>query len=88
MARQARDGVWLVGAAGNEKPRELDVPLSFLEQGNYEALIIQDGEDADYRTQVESYNTDRQSVTRAGSIHVRLAPGGGACVLLKKAPPK
>ena len=43
MARQAADGAWLVGAATNEAPRELDVPLSFLPAGKHEALIIQDG---------------------------------------------
>ena len=30
MARQAADGAWLVGAATNEDPRELDIPLAFL----------------------------------------------------------
>ena len=33
MARQAADGAWLVGAATNEEPRELDIPLAFLAAG-------------------------------------------------------
>lgn len=83
MARQAADGAWLVGAASNEDSRELDIPLSFLGSGKYQALIIQDGEDSDYRTHKESYKADKRVVTRKDSIHVKLAPGGGACLLLR-----
>lgn len=84
MARQAADGSWLVGAATNEDPRELDIPLSFLEKGKYEALIIQDGDDSDYRTHKEIYKTSKQTVARTDKIRVKLAPGGGACVLITK----
>jgi alpha-glucosidase len=83
-ARQAADGRWLVGAASNEDARELDIPLDFLGRGKYSALILQDGDDADYRTHKESYKVSKQIVTRGVAIHVRLAAGGGACVLLEK----
>jgi alpha-glucosidase len=82
MARQNADGAWLVGAATNEDPRELDIPLDFLGGGSYEALVMQDGADSDYRTHVESYTTARRTVTSSDTLHVKLAPGGGACVLL------
>ena len=84
MARQAADGNWLVGAATNEQSRELDIPLSFLGRGKYEALIIQDGDDSDYRTHKESYKSSKQIVNKTNSIHVKLAPGGGSCILLSK----
>jgi alpha-glucosidase len=85
MARQAADGVWLVGAATNEEPRELEVPLDFLTPGTFEALIIQDGPGADYRTHVESYRAETREVTATDRITLKLAPGGGACVLLRVA---
>jgi alpha-glucosidase len=85
MARQAADGAWLVGAATNESARQLEVPLDFLGEGRYEALIIQDGPDADYRTQVESYRADRRLVGAEEAITVQLAPGGGAAILLRPA---
>ena len=85
MARQAADGAWLVGAATNEDPRELDIPLDFLGAGRYEALVMEDGEDADYRTHKESYKAAARTVTGADKIRVKLAPGGGACVLLTAA---
>ena len=82
MARQAADGAWLVGAATNESPRELDVPLSFLPAGKHEALVIQDGPKSDYRMHAEDYKAETREVTNADTLLVKLAPGGGACVLI------
>lgn len=83
MARQAADGTWLVGAATNEDPRELDLPLAFLGAGRHTALVMEDGEDSDYRSHKESYRSRQQVVTRADKLQVKLAPGGGACVFLE-----
>lgn len=85
MARQAADGAWLVGAATNENPRELDIPLAFLGPGRYEAQIMEDSDDSDYRTHREGYKVANRVVARDDKIRVKLAPGGGACVLLKEA---
>ena len=83
MARQAADGKWLVGAATNEDPRELVIPLTFLGPGRYEALVIEDGDDSDYRTHRESIKAQKRLVIRTDTIRVKLAPGGGACLLLQ-----
>jgi alpha-glucosidase len=83
MARQAADGAWLVGVATNESARELEVPLTFLSRGKHEALIIQDGPRSDYRTHAEDYQAETHVMTRADVLRVKLAPGGGACVLLR-----
>ncbi|RFZ90093.1 glycoside hydrolase family 97 protein [Mucilaginibacter conchicola] len=82
MARQAADKTWLIGVATNENARELDIPLSFLSPGKFNALIIQDGEDADYLTITESYKTSYRIVDRQDKLHVKLAHGGGACIIL------
>ncbi|WP_233635672.1 glycoside hydrolase family 97 protein [Hymenobacter setariae] len=84
MARQAQDKTWLVGAATNEQARELTIPLSFLGKGRYTASLMQDGPQADYRTQHESYTTDTRQVSAMDVIRIKLAPGGGACLLLKQ----
>jgi alpha-glucosidase len=84
MARQASNNTWLIGAATNEDSRELDIPLTFLKKGKFKALIIQDGNDADYRNLNESYRTLRREVSRTDIINIKLAPGGGACVLIKQ----
>jgi hypothetical protein len=84
MARQATDGVWLVGAATNESPRELDIPLSFLKRGKYEVTIIQDGDNAHYLNNREELKTEQKIVKSADKVHVKLAAGGGACLILKE----
>jgi len=85
VARQSVAGIWLVGAATNEEARQLDVSLTFLGPGQWEAVILQDGVDADYRTHRESYQVDRRTVTAADKIQLQLAPGGGAGLILKPA---
>ena len=84
MARQAADGKWLIGAAASEAGRELEIPLDFLAPGPWQATIVQDGEGAHYLTNRETLRTDKRTVTAAGRIRVKLAPGGGATVLLQK----
>ena len=84
MARQAADGTWLVGAATDENGRELDIPLNFLEKGTYAATIIQDGDDAHYLRNREAFKVEKRNVLPADKIHVKLAPGGGACIIIRK----
>lgn len=83
MARQAADGVWLVGAATNESSRELDIPLNFLKSGKYEVTIIQDGDHADYLTNREVFKVEHKMLKSKDNVHVKLAAGGGACLLIK-----
>ncbi len=87
MARQAADGTWLIGAATDEQARELDIKLDFLPRGNYQATIIQDGENAHYLKNRETLRSERRVVTAAETLHVRLAPGGGACVIFERQTP-
>ena len=84
MARQAADGTWLIGAATNEQARDLPIPLDFLPAGTYQATIIQDGENAHYLKNRETLRSEERKLTPADSLSLRLAPGGGACVILKK----
>jgi alpha-glucosidase len=85
MARQAADGKWLVGAATNEEARELDVKLDFLPPGNYQATIVQDGEDGHYQTNRETLRVEKRNARPTDTLRLKLAPGGGASVMLEKA---
>lgn len=84
MARQAADGTWLVGAVTNASARKIDIPLNFLAGGKYEATMIQDGENAHYLTNRLAHKVVKMTVRSSDSIPVRLAPGGGACLIIKK----
>ena len=83
MARQAADGRGLVGAAANEDGRELEIPLDFLGPGFYQATIVQDGEDGHYLKNRETLRVEKRSVSASDRIKVKIAPGGGATVLLE-----
>ena len=85
MARQNKDGDWFIGAATNEDEREISIPLSFLGKGKYTASINTDADDTHYRTNRETFETmEAVNVGRKSTIKLRLAPGGGACILIRK----
>jgi alpha-glucosidase len=84
MMRQTGD-TYLVGAAANESGRELDVALDFLAEGLFEATIVQDGPGAHYLTNRETSVIERRSVRRTERLHLKLAPGGGACLIFRPA---
>jgi alpha-glucosidase len=83
MARRANDKTWLVGAATNEDSRELDIPLNFLDSGKYELTIVQDGDNAHYLTNREVFKVDTKILNSDSKVNVKLAPGGGACIIIK-----
>lgn len=83
MMRQNADGDYLVAAATNEDARTVDIPLSFLPKGSWNAAVNTDAEDTDYRTNRETCASYDTVVTSSSVLSVRLAPGGGACILLR-----
>lgn len=78
------DEAYLIGVATNEEARTVDIPLTFLGDGAYEAAIVEDGEGAHYLTHRETLKGSIRQVTAKETIQVALAPGGGACVMIKK----
>ena len=82
IARRARgSGEWFLGSVGDDQPRELDTPLSFLEPGRrYRAEIYRDGEGADWRDQPFAFARETREVGSGDRIVLKLAPGGGAAI--------
>lgn len=75
-ARRKGDA-WYLGAMTNEEGRTLQVPLSFLGKGSYQAHTLQDGADVTRLTAGDS------KVTAAQSLTLKLAPSGGAVAVIK-----
>ncbi|UGQ44563.1 glycoside hydrolase family 97 catalytic domain-containing protein [Massilia endophytica] len=72
---------WYIGAMGNEAPRVIDLPLSFIEPGvNYRAEILQDGKDANH------LNSSEARVKRGSRVKLSLAASGGAVAVLSPLP--
>lgn len=86
VARQAKDsGQWFVGGVTDELSRSFNVPMSFLDAGaNYEVTLYADSEDADYKTNPQSYVISKVSVTSESVVPVRMAPGGGFAMAIRK----
>jgi alpha-glucosidase len=71
--RNGRD--WYVGAMTNWTPRELDIDLSFLPDGNFSMEAYQDGVNADRYG--SDYRQVKSRVTKSTKLKLKLAPGGG-----------
>jgi alpha-glucosidase len=66
---------WYVAGMTNWTARDLELDLSFLDTGGYDADLFADGPNAD-RVAVDYTRTQRR-VTSADKIALHLAPGGG-----------
>jgi len=82
IARKDWDGKnWYLGSITNEKARDLNVPLSFLDSGKtYTAEIYADGAGADYKTNPYPVAITKQTVTSTSVLNLKLAAGGGTAV--------
>jgi alpha-glucosidase len=72
---------WYIGAMTNENAREFTIGLSFLNDGNYSAEIIEDGINADRYG--SDYRKVNRTVSKDDSLGIKLAAGGGWAVILK-----
>jgi alpha-glucosidase len=64
----------------NWDPREVALELAFLGVGDYEARIFADGPDA--AADGTSLSVETKRVMAGDRLDLRLAPGGGAAVIL------
>ncbi|MFR9602832.1 MAG: glycoside hydrolase family 97 N-terminal domain-containing protein [Rikenellaceae bacterium] len=77
------DNHYIVGAAYNENGGELEIPLDFLPDGEFVAELSTDG-DAHYLTNRETLQVEMIKVSNNTKLVVKIAPGGGACLLIEK----
>jgi len=71
--RHGRD--WYIGAMTDWTPRELEIGLSFLPEGNFQMQAYQDGLNAD--RMAGDFQLAKRQVNRSTRLKIRLAPGGG-----------
>lgn len=79
VARKSGDS-WYVGAMTNWDARDLEIPLSFLGAGDYEAKIYADGPIAESDGTSLIVSAVRISADKKITLH--LASGGGAAIIL------
>ncbi|MBE3576292.1 MAG: glycoside hydrolase family 97 protein [Limnochordales bacterium] len=80
---------WYVGTMTNEEPRGLEIPLSFLGEGEYVAYIYEDEDPGSAQAAAHpdpaSTRLRREIVNRHTVLTARLAGGGGQAVRLTPA---
>lgn len=75
---------WFVGGITDENKREYTVDFSFLDKGTkYEATIYEDGKDADYIDNPQSYNIYKKEITGKSKINFKMARSGGFAISIK-----
>ena len=80
-ARRSGDR-WFIGAMNNLSPRTIELPLTFLPEGETELLICRDGVNADRYP--SDYLIERRKVKNTDTLPINLAPGGGALLLFNQ----
>ena len=93
FARQERvdtkqgDADWFLGAITDNKARQLDVRLDFLQQGkHYQAQIYRDGDKANWQHNPYDYVIETKNVTSEDKLTLNLASSGGTAIRFKLLP--
>ncbi len=73
---------WFIGAMSDWTPRELNIDLSFLGNGNYTAEICEDGINADRYP--SDYTIRSETMDNKKQVRIKMGPGGGFLMRLKK----
>ena len=87
VARREKNGNdWYIGGVTDENARIAMLDFSFLEPGKkYTATIYEDGADADFRSNQQSYNIRKIKVNSKTKLKQKVAPGGGFAIQIKAA---
>ena len=80
-ARQLGDD-WYLGGQTNWDARNIKLCLDFLGDGNYEALILQDGINANH--DAEDYTILSNTINKDSQVNIQMASGGGFVIKLIK----
>lgn len=72
---------YFFGAMTNKEPRTLEIPLSFLGEGDYKAVVYADAQDSDWETNPQAYEIHQVTVSASDTLTVQMAPGGGQAVV-------
>ncbi|MDZ4657338.1 MAG: glycoside hydrolase family 97 catalytic domain-containing protein [Bythopirellula sp.] len=80
IARRAGDE-WWIGVMTDSEPRDLELPLDFLDEENYRAEIYQDD-----LTAPQQFSRTVSDVSAASTLSISLAKAGGALVHLTPLP--
>lgn len=86
VARKAKGrDEWFIGGISDEEARSVTVPLDFLSAGDWVAELYADAADAHWRDNPTAIAISTRDVRAGESLVLRMAPGGGQAVRLRRA---
>lgn len=72
---------WFVGNVNGKQGRDSNITLDFLDKGKkYVATVYSDGEDANYKTNPQSYKIKTMNVDAKSKIKLKSVEGGGYAI--------
>lgn len=82
ITARKKDDHWYLGGMTNWQGKTLEVDLSFLEDGDYDAALALDGANADRYP--SDYTLTRRTLNKSTKLNISMAKGGGFIIVLKK----
>lgn len=83
LTARKSDDVWYIGGMTNWEPRNFQINLDFLDDGDYNLQVWKDGINAD--RYASDYKYESYSVDKTSEIEIKMASGGGwAAIVTKK----
>lgn len=80
---------WFVGCTANEDGHISNLTLDFLDKDKkYIATIYEDGKDAHYQSNPQSYSIRKGTVSSKSNLKLKAAPGGGYAISIVEAADK
>jgi alpha-glucosidase len=73
---------WYIGTINNHESRQLNIPLSFLNDGDYTATVFSDADDV--AADPNHLKKEMKHVTAKDVLTVNVAGGGGIAIVIKK----
>jgi alpha-glucosidase len=73
-----KERCWWIGGMTDRNPREIKVPLKFLEPGRFRARQLADGESAPYAVAITNLEVSAGEI-----LETRLAPAGGVLIRIE-----
>lgn len=85
VARKAKGkDEWFIGGITDENPRTATVDFSFLPKGkDFTATIYEDGKDAHWDTNPQSYNIRKVTINSRTILKIQLAASGGVAISVR-----
>lgn len=82
ITARRKNNDWYIAGITDSSARDININLSFLSDGNYDATICKDGINADRNAM--DYAIDEKTLSANNNLQLHLAPAGGFLVRLKK----